>query len=193
MIFTILLGIAAAVLASSEDSTACNNSPELCARRYNEISHLGAHNSPFLRDQSNNYSVSGNQYYNSTIQLAAGVRLLTAQAHYGPNSTDLHVCHTLCQLLDAGTLSGWLREVKTWMDGNPNDVVTILIVNSAGANASELGAAYEEAGLASYAYSPTSTTATAEWPSLQDLIDSGARAMNFVASLRDNDAAPYLM
>jgi hypothetical protein len=154
---------------------------------------LGAHNSPFLRDESNDYSVSGNQYYNSTIQLSAGVRLLTAQINYPSDSTELHVCHTLCQLLDAGSLVDWLSEVKAWMDGNPNDVVTILLVNSVDADASELNEAYTAAGMTGYAYTPKTTTATADWPTLQQLIDNGTRALNFVASLDDNSDAPYLM
>ncbi|SMY22602.1 unnamed protein product [Zymoseptoria tritici ST99CH_1A5] len=189
-----LLGLATLPLVSAQNSTACNNSPALCSRRYDEVTYLGAHDSPFLRDESTSYSVSGNQYYNSTVQLSAGVRLLTAQIHYPPDSTELHVCHTLCQLLDAGTLSGWLGEIKAWMDENLNEVVTILVVNSVGANASELASAYAVSGLASYAYTPASTiAANEEWPTLQKLIDDGTRAVSFVASLDDNTAAPYLL
>lgn len=46
---------------SSNSSMACNNSPILCDVAYNNITHLGAHDSPFVRDASNDYSVSGNQ------------------------------------------------------------------------------------------------------------------------------------
>jgi hypothetical protein len=103
------------------------------------------------------------------------------------------MCHSSCALLDAGTLSDWLSEIKTWMDGNPNEVVTVLLVNSDDSSASALASAYTTAGITSYAYTPTSTTASSEWPTLQTLISSGKRLMNFVASLDDNSAAPYLM
>jgi hypothetical protein len=177
--------------AVTKRATACNNSPDLCSRAYNNVTHLGAHNSPFLRDASTGNSQSGNQFYNSTIQLSAGVRLLTGQVHN--NNGSLHMCHSSCALLDAGTLSNWLSEIKTWMDGNPNEVVTVLLVNSDETSASNLASAYTAAGITSYAYTPTSSTAPSEWPTLQTLISSGKRLLNFVASLDDNSAAPYLM
>jgi hypothetical protein len=43
-------------------STACNNSPDLCNKSYGEITHLGAHDSPFVRDASTSNSVAGDQY-----------------------------------------------------------------------------------------------------------------------------------
>lgn len=177
--------------ATNSSSTACNNSPLLCDRSYSNITHLGAHDSPFLRDSSTSFSDSGDQFYNSTVQLSAGVRLLTAQVHN--SSGELHLCHSSCSLLDAGLLSTWLSEIKTWLDNNPNEVVTLLLVNSDDATASELAAEYETADIESYAYYPSSTTAPSEWPTLQTLISNGTRLLNFVASLSDNDAAPYLM
>ncbi|KAI4745197.1 hypothetical protein E4T50_04436 [Aureobasidium sp. EXF-12298] len=177
--------------AVTKRATACNNSPDLCSKAYNNVTYLGAHNSPFLRDTSTGNSESGNQFYNSTVQLSAGVRLLTGQVHN--NNGSLHMCHTSCTLLDAGLLSDWLSEIKTWMDGNPNEVVTVLLVNSDDSSASDLASAYTTAGITSYAYTPTSTTAPTEWPTLQTLINDGKRLLNFVASLSDNTAAPYLM
>lgn len=171
--------------------TACNNSLDLCSRQYNNITHLGAHDSPFLRDETTSYSTSGNQFYNSTVQLEAGVRLLTAQVH--SQNGSLHLCHSDCDLLDAGTLSSWLGEVKSFMDDNPDEVVTILLVNSDDASASDLAAQYEAAGVDSYSYVPSSASTSSTWPTLQDLISSNTRLVNFVASLDDNAAAPYLL
>lgn len=175
--------------------TACNNSPSLCDQRYNNITQLGAHDSPFLRDGSTSWSTSGNQFYNSTVQLQAGVRLLTAQVHRTntTSSGQWHLCHTSCDLLDAGKLSDWLGEVKLFLDNNANEVVTILLVNSDNAGASDLAGEYEEAGIDSYAYVPSTKSASNEWPTLNGAISNGTRLMNFVASLDDNSAAPYLM
>lgn len=47
--------------ALAQRTTACNNSPDLCSKSYGEITHLGAHDSPFVRDASTDYSTSGNQ------------------------------------------------------------------------------------------------------------------------------------
>lgn len=180
-------------VSAQNSSTACNNSPDLCSRNYNNVTYLGAHDAPFLRDSSTQYSTSGNQFYNTTRQLSAGVRLVTAQVQTNNDTSALHVCHTDCSLLDAGTLESWLSEIKSWMDNNPNDVVTILLVNGADASASDLASAYTSSGLDQYAYTPSCSSASSEWPTLQTLISNGTRAVNYVATLSDNSAAPYLL
>ena len=186
-----LLLLPIALRAALAQTQACNNSPELCSRQYNSITHLGAHDSPFLRDDSTRWSTSGNQFYNTTVQLQAGVRLLTTQVH--SENGQWRLCHSSCDLLDAGTLSSWLGEIKDFMDDNPNEVVTVLLVNSDAASASDLAAEYEAAGVDSYSYVPSSASASSTWPTLQNLIDSNTRLVSFVASLDDNAAAPYLM
>lgn len=99
-----------------------------------------------------------------------------------------------CILLDAGKLSDYLSTVKKWLDGNANEVVTILMVNSDNVDASVFAKAYQTAGLDSYAYTPPSTPiAYDSWPTLQELIDSGKRAVNFLASGADMSSAPYLL
>lgn len=183
--------------ADSSSTVACNNSPSLCSRSYSNITHLGAHDSPFVSDASNSYSVSGNQFYNSTTQLSAGVRLLTAQLHNANSSTgqtEIHLCHTSCDLYDAGTLEDWLSDIKGWMDDNPNDVVTILLVNSDNNDASDLGSVFDSSGISKYAYTQTSTSAPVSWPTLQSLISANTRLITFIASLPSgNSAAPYLL
>jgi hypothetical protein len=123
--------------AAATGTTACNNSPLLCNRNYNNITHLGAHDSAFLRDSSTSFSTSGNQFYNATIALSAGVRMLQAQVH-NLNGT-LELCHTSCSLLDGGSLLTFLTAIKTWMDVNPNEIVTLLLVNSDDEDASTFG------------------------------------------------------
>ncbi|PGH02507.1 hypothetical protein AJ79_07620 [Helicocarpus griseus UAMH5409] len=173
---------------------ACNNSPTLCSKTYDQISHLGAHNSPFLRDASTGFSSSGNQFYNTTVQLDSGVRLLSAQMH--EHEGEQHLCHTSCSLMDAGRLRDWLSEIKEWMDKNPNDVVTIILVNSDEASPEVLDAEFKEAKLDTYAYKPTDPVVPpSPWPSLQTLINAKTRLLVFVTSLGDSGVttAPYLM
>lgn len=43
-------------------SAACNGSPDLCNKSYGEITYLGAHDSPFVRDASTSNSPAGDQY-----------------------------------------------------------------------------------------------------------------------------------
>ena len=170
---------------------ACNNSPTLCNRQYNAITHLGAHNSAFLRDQSNGNSLAGNQFQNATAALDAGVRLLQVQIHK-PNTT-LELCHTSCSLLDAGALSAWLIDINSWMTSNPNDVVTLLLVNSDNAPASDFQTVFDSSGLAKLAYSPQSTSTTTSWPTLQSMIGQNTRVVTFVTNMNYSAAAPFLL
>lgn len=187
--------------ASAQTTTTgavCNNAASLCSKSYGNVTLLGAHDSAFLSDSSTSYSSSGNQYYNSTVQLNAGVRLLTAQVHsYTENgASEWHLCHSSCSLLDAGKLSDWLAEIKSWMDSNTNDVVTILLVNSDDATASDLASEFSTSGIDEYAYTPESTTtAPSEWPTLETMIANNTRLVTFVASLSasSNTVAPYLL
>ena len=191
--------LGAILVPRQNSSVACNNSPDLCSRPYSNITQLGAHDSPFLvnaSSNSNTFSISeaGNQNVDSPTQLSAGVRLLTAQVHN--NNGEWHLCHSSCSLLDAGTLSSWLSSIKTWLDANPHDVVTILLVNSDNASPAALDAEFQAASIKSYAYTPSSTTTALEtWPTLQEMISNNTRLVTFVASLApsSNTVAPYLL
>jgi hypothetical protein len=134
--------------AEHECTIACNNSPPLGDRAYNDITHMGAHDSAYLRDSTTGCSTPGNQYYNATVALSAGFRLLQAQVH-NENRT-LQLCHTSCLLLDDGTLEAWLADIKGWMDTNANDVVALLLVNSDDVSASAFGTTFTSSGISTY-------------------------------------------
>ncbi|KAG6030005.1 hypothetical protein E4U41_000220, partial [Claviceps citrina] len=174
---------------------ACNNSPTLCGRRYNAVTHMGAHNSAFLRDQSTGDSLSGNQFLKATLALDAGLRLLQAQVHRPNASSGLELCHTSCGLLDAGPLEAWLSEIGAWMGRNPSEVVTVLLVNEDRAPASEFGSVFDRAGLSGMAYRPASgsNALSAEWPTLQDMVDANARVVAFVTGIQYSPGTPYLL
>ena len=179
----------------SGSGTACNNSPDLCSKAYNEITHLGAHDSPFVRDATTDFSVSGNQFYNSTIQLNAGVRLLSGQIH--KSNGNLHLCHSSCDLLDAGILSTWLMEIKQWLDNNPREVVTLLIVNSDDSTPQEINQHFMASNITEHSYVPADKTRPpTTWPTLNDLISANTRLLTFVASIDPRtipDNMTYLM
>ncbi|KAI1104658.1 PLC-like phosphodiesterase [Jackrogersella minutella] len=173
--------------ASSTSTTACNNSPDLCSRSYSNVTHMGAHDSAFLRDASTSNSVAGNQYYNATVALDAGIRLLQAQVHDLNGAIEL--CHTSCSLLDAGTLQSWLTSIKSWMDSNPNEVVTLLLVNSDSKDVADFATIFSAAGIDKYGYTPSGTT----WPTLQEMITANTRLVTFIASITANSQYPYLL
>ncbi|KAL5611846.1 hypothetical protein BROUX41_000580 [Berkeleyomyces rouxiae] len=177
--------------AATGSASVCNNAASLCDLQYNKITHMGAHDSSFLRDASTGNSASGTQYFNATIALNAGIRLLQVQVHV-ENGT-LRMCHTSCSLLDAGPLEDWLVDVKAWMDSNPTDVVTLLIVNSDDASAADFGSVFEGSGISTYGYTPTSTSATTNWPTLQSMISANTRLVTFIAAIDYSTTYPYLL
>lgn len=176
------------VSVNKRDTQACNNSPSLCDKQYNKVAYLGAHNSAFLRDDSTNDSLSGNQYYNATKALSAGLRLLQAQVH--KESSGLRLCHTSCSLLDAGLLQDWLSSIKSWMDDNPNDVVTILLVNYDGQNStvSDFASAFSTSGINKYGFTPSGS-----WPTLKSMISSNKRMVSYVTGIDASQSASYLL
>jgi hypothetical protein len=178
--------------AVSTSTVACNNSPDLCNRNYNNITYMGAHDSAFLRDSSTGFSTSGNQFYNATIALSAGIRLLQAQVH-NLNGT-LELCHTSCSLLDGGSLETYLSHIKAWMDANPNEVVTLLLVNSDNESAATFGSAFTSSGISKYGYTPSSASGPlSTWPTLQTMISANTRLVTFVASITYDSTYPYLL
>lgn len=190
-----VLGLAPLVQCAPQSSTttspstvACNNSPLLCNRAYNNITHMGAHDSSFLRDASTGNSLAGNQFFNATVALSAGIRLLQGQVHLENNT--LRLCHTTCALLDAGLLSTWLSAIKYWLDTNPNDVITLLLVNADNADASLFGAAFDAAGISPYGFVPDGTG----WPTLQSMISANTRMVSFIAPLGSaSPSHPFLL
>lgn len=182
---------AAAPQSTPSSTTACNNSPSLCGKHYNNITYIGAHDAAFLRDDSTSNSISGNQFKNATLALDAGLRMLQAQVH--KVNGVLRLCHTTCDLLDAGPLQNWLSKIGTWMSQNPNEVVTLLLVNSDSADVTEFGPIYEGAGLVQYSYKSTSSHPTSSWPTLQSMIDQKTRLVSFVTNTKYDSSVPYML
>jgi hypothetical protein len=152
---------------------ACNGNAALCSRAYSNVTLIGTHDSAFV-----GILPTDNQLDSVTQQLDAGIRFLQAQTHV--ESGVLELCHTSCAELDAGPVTDYLSTIKTWMDGNPNQVVTLLLTNGDSVDVSEFGAAMTTSGLSSYAYTPPGQLSMSEWPTLQELIDDGTPLVMFL-------------
>ncbi|KAM0334330.1 hypothetical protein ACHAQA_001354 [Verticillium albo-atrum] len=152
---------------------------------------MGAHNAAFLRDESTGFSLSGNQFFNATVALDSGLRLLQSQVHFENNT--LRLCHSSCSLMDAGSLEDWLSPINTWMNDNPNEVVTLLLVNSDDQNAATFASAFEASGISSHGYAPETAGPTSTWPTLQSLIDAKTRLVTFVTNMDASTEHAYLL
>lgn len=176
---------------SGPGSDTCNNSPTLCSRQYNKVTHMGAHDSSFLRDKSTGNSAAGNQFKNATVALDAGFRLLQTQIH--KVDSGLRLCHTSCGILDAGPLDTWLAAVADWVKRNPNDVVTLILVNSDKVPARDLATALQNSGIKDLAYAPASAAATTNWPTLATMIGQGSRVVVFATNTQPSPDFPYIL
>jgi hypothetical protein len=168
----------------------CNNYPELCVRKYSNITQVGCHNSPFVRSGS----AAANQEFPVTDQLNDGVRFLQAQMQWPVNGTAPHFCHTSCDLLDAGPITDWLRTVKDWVASHPYDVVTILLGNGNYSTPDKYVPAIEDSGITQFVYTPgVIPMANNDWPTLGQLILSGQRVIMFMDYMANQTAYPWLL
>ncbi|KAK3309087.1 PLC-like phosphodiesterase [Chaetomium strumarium] len=168
----------------------CNNYPELCARKYSNITQVGCHNSPFVRAGS----AAANQQFPVVDQLNDGVRFLQAQIQWPTNGSVPHFCHTSCDLLDAGPITDWLRTVRDWVAAHPYDVVTILLGNGNYSTPDKYVPYLQESGITQFAYTPSRVPlAAADWPTLAQLILSGQRVVLFLDYMANQTAYPWLL
>ncbi|KAH8882219.1 PLC-like phosphodiesterase [Thozetella sp. PMI_491] len=167
-------------------AAACNGNDALCSRRYSNVTYVGAHDSAFV-----GILPTDNQYKSASDVLSMGVRFLQAQTH--SKDGGIEMCHTSCLELDAGSLESYLTPIKTWMDSNPNEVVTLLLTNGDSIAVTQYASVFEAVGLDEYAYSPGSTLALDEWPTLQSMIDSGKRLVVFMDYHADTSQVSYIL
>lgn len=159
-------------------SAQCNGKSAYCDRSWSNITTVGAHDSPFVGS-----GLSDNQDISITAQLNMGIRFLQGQTHYFLD--QLMMCHTSCLLEDAGTLENFLSEIKTWLDSNPNEVVTLLVTNGDSVGIGNFSAAFESSGIEQYAYVPSTSPGVlpiGDWPTLQELINQGKRVVAFLGT-----------
>lgn len=151
----------------------CNGHSDLCDRRYSNLTLVGSHDSAFVGT-----GVADNQETTVAAQLAQGVRFLQAQTHLDNNTIKL--CHTLCVLEDAGPLATYLGDVKTFLDANPREVVTLLLTNQDGMTGAAFDAVFRGAGIQPYAFAPGRNLTLDQWPTLGQMIDNAQRLVVFM-------------
>lgn len=170
----------------------------LQSRRYSEQTFIGAHDSPALRTEENGYTLSGNQYFNVSVQLNSGVRLLQAQGHQDPDgSSDIRLCHFNCALMDGGSLHDYLMHVKEYLEANPSEVVTLLLVNT-GPSLWQWAKAFYDTELDLMAYvAPRQyrhgRMKISDWPTITEMVNANKRVVTFLSSGANEAVVPFLL
>ncbi|KAJ1839129.1 hypothetical protein LPJ73_006863 [Coemansia sp. RSA 2703] len=174
-----LVGIVLAlclVFQVSAAATLCNGHAELCSRPFNEVTFYSTHAS-FAQTSPTKPSKPGTQYKSISDQLNDGVRGLHLNIQQGDTATEVVLCYPDCDVNNGGTLQTTLKTVKTWLDANTNDVLTIFL-EGVGTDASPAGVikAFTDTGLDEYALKGKPSS----WPTLSSLIADDTRLVVFV-------------
>ncbi|KAJ7163764.1 PLC-like phosphodiesterase [Mycena filopes] len=184
--------VALAATIPTKRATVCNGHAELCNRSYGNVTFVGAHDSfAFSKDP---LALARDQEVDIPSQLALGVRLLQAQSHVSDGV--LHFCHTSCLLFDGGAVVDYLKTVKTFLDANPNEVLTLIFTNPEGQSpATVWKPAFDDSGISDLAFVPPSIPVKqSDWPTLGEMIDSGKRVVVFMDSGADGaDSVPFIL
>jgi hypothetical protein len=176
--FSLIIPALAAPLARA---TSCNGSPALCSRSYSNITFIGTHDSPFigpLPSQNQNLAIED--------QLGKGIRFLQGQTHavkLGPINLAPQMCHTNCALESGGTIKTYLGKIKTFLDKNPNEVVTLLWTNPDNMPMSTFASIFKSVGADKYAFIPATSPNPLpmnQWPTLGDMIAKNQRLVVFI-------------
>lgn len=163
----------------TERQQVCNGYAELCDRQYSNISFIGTHDSAFV-----GVLPTENQDISVSAQLGAGIRFLQAQTHV--LNGNLELCHTSCLEEDAGSLQNYLSTVKSFLDANPNEVITLLLVNGDFQSPTLFDTTFKAVGLNTYAFIPSTSPADLtidQWPTLGQMIGAGQRLVVFLGML----------
>ncbi|RKP37462.1 PLC-like phosphodiesterase, partial [Dimargaris cristalligena] len=175
----------------------CNGYAELCDRPYSAVVYPTTHNS-----YASYAGIAGNQNKDISIQLQDGIRAL--QLDFLPSSNDTNVvelCHTQCLFLDAGPATLALRNITTFLNNNPREVVTILIENAGRLGVQQMASAFEEVGLDKYAWTQSSSGSNStsngssgalDWPTLQTMIDQNKRLVVFTDTGADANTVSWI-
>lgn len=117
------------------------------------------------------------------LQLNQGVRSLVLSPHWrDPKKKDvLDVCSRKCLFMDTGSLTDTLTKVKTFLNDNPREVLTVFFHDLGnGVTAGHVADVFRKIGIMDLAYAHPVGNAKAQWPTLQKLIDLKKRLVVFV-------------
>lgn len=147
---------------------ACNGSPDLCARRFDEVAYPTTHNA--MSNAEDGWRIP-NQDFNIARQLDDGIRAMMLDTYY--EDDELLLCHVVCAFGSTPLVEG-LGDIRAFLVDNPNEVFSIIFESSI--DNAQTASAIEESGLLelTYAHVPGEP-----WPTLRELIDAETRLMVF--------------
>ena len=96
--------------------------------------------------------------------------------------------------MNQGPLVLWLRDINNWLKGHPSEVVTILLTNPTRASLDTFRKAIEKGGLGDKVWTPANINlGLDDWPTLQEMIDSGHRVVVLLDYGADQSNVSWLL
>jgi hypothetical protein len=120
-----------------------------------------------------------------TAVIESSLRVVEAVVGEPTGPKALYMCHGLCEI-GATELAPTLRSLRSWLDANPDDVVTVIVENHV--PATEVGQAFLDAGLEPYLHTVTDE----DWPTLAQMTTSGRRLVVMTEEGSGGSAYPWL-
>lgn len=123
----------------------------------------------------------GRALLDSALRVRGALRLTPQGAE------ETFLCHAFCEL-GSTELEPLLRQVRSWLDLHPGEVVTFIVQDEV--SPEETAAVVEAAGLAAYVH----TQRPGEpWPTLREMVDSGRRVVFFMERRGGGEEHPWLL
>lgn len=117
---------------------------------------------------------------------------MQGQTHRVNNT--MYLCHTSCDILNAGTVESYLATVARWIRSHPYDVVTILLGNGDFVDVGNFTAPIQKSGIAPYLYEPPKVPMTVDdWPVLSQMILRQKRVVMFMDYRANQTQVPYIL
>jgi len=124
-------------------------------------------------------------YGDAAVASALRVRKAVGLKPRGP--VGEYLCHGLCELGSIPWLDS-LREVRTWLDAHPREVVTLFVQDEV--SPEDTADLFERAGLLPSVYTPLDD---ADWPTLGAMIESGKRLVVLSENRDGGTSYPWLL
>ena len=161
---------------------------------YADVVKIGAHDSMAIGPH-----IVDNQHLTVTQQLDLGIRLLQAQGHPWDDPSPAHpsgisLCHTSCYLQNGGYLEDWLREILSWMDRHPDEIVTILVTNPESADIDDWAKGFESLAVYDRAYTPSlPDISRKDWPTYGEMRATNQTLVIFMDRGTSFSKYPYII
>ncbi len=149
----------------------CNGDVSLCDKKFNEVSMVMTHNAFNAGNDGFNLP---NQTFGVKRQLQDGVRGFMLDIYEVDGVIEVY--HSF-QFLGSRPLAEVMQDIKDFMDENPNEVLAIIYQSAV--NPSLLESELTAGGLLPYLHKQILGE---DWPTLQEMIDSGERLVIFSES-----------